>query len=68
MKPKEVRSKTDAELLEAAERLRREGYHLRVQAATSQLKNPALFGKIRRDVARILTVLGARARAGAKKG
>ena len=60
---KEIRSKSDAELAEALERLRRESYNLRVQAASSQVDNPARIKDARRTVARILTVLNERARA-----
>ena len=50
------------------EGLRRESYHLRVQAVTSQLEKPSRVREVRRTVARILTVLGERARAAEKKG
>ena len=59
---KEIRSKSDAELAEALERLRREGYNLRVQSASSQVDNPARIRDTRRTLARILTVLNERAR------
>ena len=67
MKLKEIRGKSDQELREEVERLQRETYHLKVQAATSQLENPSRFRATRRTVARILTVLGERARQG-KRG
>jgi large subunit ribosomal protein L29 len=39
---------------------RRELFNLRFQLATGQLDNPARIGQVRREVARILTVLRAR--------
>ena len=62
MKLSEIRSKPDAELQETVERLRREAYHLRVQAVTGTVENPARSRTARREVARILTILGERAR------
>ena len=62
---KEIRSKSDAELVEALERLRREGYNLRVQSASSQVDNPTRIKDTRRTIARILTVINERARAAA---
>lgn len=67
MKLKEIRGKSDQELRDEAARLRREGYHLKVQAATSQLENPSRVRAARRTVARILTILGERDRAGSGK-
>ena len=65
MKPKEVRAKSDAELAESLAQFRREGYQRKVQGATGQPENPARAGALRRDIARILTVLGERHRAAA---
>jgi len=39
---------------------RRELFNLRFQLATGQLDNPARIGQVRRDVARMLTVLRSR--------
>ena len=65
MKLKEIRSKSDAELTEAVERLRREAYNLRVQSASGQIDNPARIRDNRRTIARILTVLNERAQTAA---
>ena len=64
---KEIRSKSDAELTEALEHLRREGYNLRVQSVSSQVDNPTRIKDTRRTIARILTVMNERARAGAAR-
>ena len=60
---KEIRSKSDAELVEAIERLRRESYNFRVQSASMQVDHPARIKDTRRTIARILTVIHERARA-----
>ena len=66
MKLKEIRSRSDAELGEDMARLRRELYNLRAQAVTSPAEDTTRFRKARRTVARILTVLGERARSSGK--
>lgn len=53
----ELRSK-DAEQLNAElVELRKEEFNLRMQRATGQLENSARFSQIRKDCARILTLL-----------
>ena len=42
--------------------LKREAYNLRFQAATNQLERPARIREVRRDIARIKTLQGERAR------
>ncbi len=63
MKIKDIRSKSDAELREEMERLRRELYNLRAQAVSNPTEDTTRFRESRRTVARILTVLAERARA-----
>lgn len=48
------------ELVTRLEESRKELFNLRFQLATGQLDNWARMGQVRRDVARILTVLRAR--------
>ncbi len=48
---------TDEALSEELLKLRREQFNLRLQAATGQGTKPDQFGKVRRDIARIKTVL-----------
>jgi large subunit ribosomal protein L29 len=57
MKAAEIRDQDDKELAEELVRLRREQFNLRMQAATGQGGRPDQFGKVRRDIARIKTVL-----------
>lgn len=57
MKANELRSKQKAQLVEDVNQLRKEQLSLRFQRANGQLKNTARFKLIRRDIARIKTVL-----------
>jgi large subunit ribosomal protein L29 len=66
MEARELRGKTAAELKEELLKLRREQFNLRMQRATGQMARPDQFGKVRKDIARVKTVLGEKARAEAK--
>lgn len=69
MKAKELRSKNQAELREELLKLRREQFNLRMAQASGQAAKPDQFGKVRRNVARVKTILGEQARAAvANKG
>ncbi len=57
MQAKDLRAITDEALSEELLKLRREQFNLRLQAATGQGTKPDQFGKVRRDIARIKTVL-----------
>ena len=57
MKASELRSKSEAELKEELLGLLREQFNLRMQKGTGQLGNPARMKMVRRDVARIKTVM-----------
>jgi len=57
VKTKELRTKSGEELGEQLAQLRREMLNLRFQKETEEFRNKARFGSIRRDVARILTIL-----------
>ena len=63
MNPADMRKKTDAELNEELVELRSEQFNLRMQRATGQLGNPARFKEIRREIARITTILNEKLRA-----
>ena len=63
MKASEVRAKADEELREQLLQLKKEQFNLRFQKATGQLENTSRVRVVRRDIARIKTVLGARAAA-----
>ena len=62
MSPAEVREMTNEELLESLEEAREEKFNLRFQLATNQLDNTARIKEVKRDIARILTVMQERER------
>jgi large subunit ribosomal protein L29 len=57
MDAKELRTKSPAELAEELVKLRKEQFALRMQRATGQAPKPDQFGKVRRNIARLKTVL-----------
>ena len=57
MKPAEVREMTSQEIEERIGQLQEEQFRLRFRSATQQLENPILLRTIRRDIARLKTVL-----------
>jgi large subunit ribosomal protein L29 len=61
MKAAEVRAMTDQQLSDELMKLRREQFNLRMQSATGQSARPDQFGKVRKDIARIKTILHERA-------
>lgn len=66
MEAGKLRGKAAADLKEELLKLRREQFNLRVQRATGQMARPDQFGKVRKDIARVKTVLGEQARAATK--
>jgi large subunit ribosomal protein L29 len=63
MKASELREMTDRELQDRLRQSREELFRLRFQHATKQLGNPMRLSAVRRDVARILTILRQREQA-----
>ena len=71
MKAKELREMAPAGLGEELIKLRREQFNLRMARATGQAAKPDQFAKVRKNIARVKTVLAqasARAQAGARGG
>jgi len=62
MKAGDVRAKTDDELKAELEKLGKERFNLRFQRISGQLGNTSRVRQVRRDMARIKTVIGQRAR------
>jgi large subunit ribosomal protein L29 len=62
MKATDARAKTDDELTGELDGLGKEIFNLRFQRANGQLENTARVRQVRRDIARIKTVLGERRR------
>jgi large subunit ribosomal protein L29 len=65
MKAADLRDKTPDQLREDLAKLKKESFNLRFQQATGQLENTARFKAVRRDAARVLTVLNQKAAAAA---
>lgn len=57
MNATELRNKSVDELKEELTNLRQEQFNLRMQRGAGQLANPARFGIVRKEIARIKTVL-----------
>jgi large subunit ribosomal protein L29 len=63
MKPADARAKTEDELTGELDVLGKEIFNLRFQRANGQLENTARVRQVRRDIARIKTLLRERRRA-----
>ena len=63
---KELSSQTPDQLRDALLDLKKESFNLRFQQATGQLENTARMRQVRRDTARVLTVLNQKAADAAK--
>lgn len=57
MKAKELTELSDAELEKQIRDLKSELFNLRFQHATGQLENPMRLRQVRRDIARVQTIL-----------
>jgi large subunit ribosomal protein L29 len=58
MKAEDIRTKTLDQLNEELENLCKEAFNLRFQRVSGQLENTARVRAVRRDIARIKTILG----------
>ncbi|MBE0552236.1 MAG: 50S ribosomal protein L29 [Rhodobacteraceae bacterium] len=66
MTAKELTGKTPDQLRDSLVALKKEAFNLRFQQATNQLENTARVKAVRKEVARIKTVLNAKAAEAAK--
>ncbi len=57
MKAEEIRDLNDDEIRERISQVQEELFRLRFRSATQPIENPALFKALRRDLARLKTVL-----------
>ncbi len=64
---KELRDKTPDQLRDELANLKKEAFNLRFQQATNQLENTARMRVVRRDVARVKTILNEKAAAAASE-
>jgi len=65
MNANDLRDKTPDQLREELSNLKKESFNLRFQHATNQLENPARMRDVKRDTARVLTILNEKAAAAA---
>lgn len=65
MNASELRDKTPDQLREDLTNLKKEAFNLRFQQATGQLENTARMRSVKRDAARVLTILNEKAAAAA---
>jgi large subunit ribosomal protein L29 len=63
MDAKDLRQKSSNDLRSELLSLRREQFNLRMSLATGQAVKPDQFGKVRKSIARVKTVLGEQTRA-----
>ena len=68
MKASELKSKSREELQQELNALLKAQFGLRMQKATQQLTNTSQLGKVRRDIARVRTVLAEKARHDGRQG
>ena len=61
MKAQELKSKTPDELKDQLVALKKEAFNLRFQQATGQIESTARMRSVRKDVARVLTVMNQKA-------
>ena len=57
MKAEEIRALPDTEIEERIAQAREELFRLRFRSATQQIEDPSLIRKLRRDIARMKTIL-----------
>ena len=57
MKPTELREQTQEELKQKLHSLKEQLFNLRYQAKTARLEKPSLIGNIKKDIARINTIV-----------
>lgn len=57
MKIKEIREKSVADLVDAKNSAKQEIFNLRLQQKSGQIENPARLRTLRKDIARVETVL-----------
>ena len=62
MKASELRAKSDGELEQELTSLLKAQFSLRMQKATQQLTNTSQLGKVRRDIARVRTLIAGKAK------
>ena len=67
IKKDELHKMSDPEIVEETARLRAKLYELRQQAVTEKLENPNRITQVKRDIARIFTVMTERGETGVEE-
>jgi large subunit ribosomal protein L29 len=67
MRPDEIREMADVDIAQALEQLMGEFFELRMRGAYEELENPARIRQLRRDIARLKTILRERELATARE-
>jgi large subunit ribosomal protein L29 len=57
MRPSELRSMTVEELIKKDQDLRKELFNLRFQQATGEIENPLRIRAVKKDIAKVLTIM-----------
>jgi large subunit ribosomal protein L29 len=60
MKSAELRQLSESELVQKGKELRDELFNARIRRATEQLENTSLLGRLKKDIARVETLLSQR--------
>jgi large subunit ribosomal protein L29 len=60
MKAKEIRERSDDELRKTLSDLEEQLFKLRFQKSTGQIENPIKIREVRKDIARVMTVINER--------
>ena len=63
MNTRELRARSDSDLQKELLELSREAFNLRMQKGTGQLSRPSQIKVLRRDIARVKTIISERKRA-----
>ncbi|MBJ21173.1 MAG: 50S ribosomal protein L29 [bacterium] len=64
VKPSELRTLSETELDQKGRELRDELFNAKIRRSTEQLENTAVLGELRRDIARVETLLTQKREAG----
>jgi large subunit ribosomal protein L29 len=67
MKAEAIRDMTLDQLDDQLEKLKKEQFNLRFQAASGQLENTSRVRAVRRDIARVMTIARSKRAGGAKR-
>ena len=67
MDASELREKSAEQLAEQLVELRREQFNLRMQQATGQMGRPHEHGRVRKDIARVKTIISEQKKASSDK-